>query len=157
MPRPKLDRTDLKILHKLQEDGRITNVELANYSGISAPPCLRRVRNLEEAGVIRGYHADINPSALGFTITCFALVKLESQKDSDIVRFEEQIGEWTMVRECHLLAGDIDFILKIVARDWEQYQNFLTNQLSAMENVTSVRTSSVVRESKKLAGVPIAV
>ena len=157
MRRQKLDRTDLKILKKLQENGRITNVELAEYAGISAPPCLRRVRSLEKANIIRGYTADINPNSLGFGITVFTQVRLESNKDADIKGFEEKVAQYEMVRECHLLSGDVDFLLRIVSRDWDSYQHFLTHELAAMDNVSSVKTSPIVKSSKTLNGVPIEV
>ena len=155
MRRQKLDRTDLKILKKLQDNGRITNVELAEYAGISAPPCLRRVRSLERSNVIRGYNADINPNSLGYGITVFTQVKLESNKDIDIKSFEDKVATYNMVRECHLLSGDIDYLLKIVAKDWDSYQHFLTSELSAIDNVSSVKTSPIVKTSKALPGIPI--
>lgn len=157
MRRQKLDRTDLRILKKLQEDGRITNVELAKYAGISAPPCLRRVRGLEKANIIRGYNADINPNSLGYGITVFTQVKLESNKDGDIKRFEDKVASFENVRECHLLSGDVDYLLKIVARDWDSYQHFLTSELTAIDNVLSVKTSPIVKSSKVLPGVPVEV
>jgi len=153
--RIKLDRIDRRILHELQEDGRITNVELAKRSGISAPPCLRRVRALEDAGLIESYHANINTVAMGFGITVFAQVRLVSQAEADLKKFEEQCREWGNVRECHMLSGEVDFLLKIVARDWEDYQQFLTNELTAFPNVTSVKATPLVRTSKNKSGVPI--
>src|SRR5208282_4399236 len=115
MQRIKLDRIDRHILHDLQADGRMTNVELAHRAGISAPPCLRRVRALEEAGFIRGYHAKVNPEALGFGVTVFALVGLASQAEADLTSFEGLVASWPEVREAHMLAGETDFLLKVVA------------------------------------------
>ncbi len=155
MRRQKLDRTDLRILKKIQDDGRITNVELAKYAGISAPPCLRRVRSLEESNIIRGYSADINPNSLGYGITVFTQVKLESNKDKDLKSFEEKMSEFENVRECYLLSGDIDYLLKIVAKDWDTYQHFLTSELNAIANVSSVKTSPIMKTPKKLQGIPI--
>ena len=155
MRRQKLDRTDLRILQKLQENGRITNVELAEYAGISAPPCLRRVRSLEKTNIIRGYNADINPNSLGYGITVFTQVKLDSNRDADIKKFEERVSKMDNVRECHLLSGDIDYLLRIVAKDWDSYQHFLTHDLAAMDNVSSVKTSPIVKSPKYLPGVPI--
>src|SRR5690606_24731668 len=131
MRRIKLDRIDRRILRDLQDNGRMTNVELAARAGISAPPCLRRVRALEEAGYIRGYHADLNPEALGFGVTVFAQVGLPSQAETDLRRFEEMVSVWPEGRECHMLAGETDFLLKIVAVDWDAYQRFLTTRLTA--------------------------
>ena len=115
MKRVKLDKIDRKILSNLQDDGRITNVELAKEAGISAPPCLRRVRALEDNGFIKGYHAKVDPVALGYGVTVFAQVKLVSQAEADLKKFEEMINNWEMVRECHMLAGETDFLIKIVA------------------------------------------
>ena len=157
MRRSKLDRIDKKILRDLQDNGRMTNVELAKNVGISAPPCLRRVRALEKAGYIKSYHAHVNPSVLGYGVTIFALVKLTSQAEKDLEKFEKQIENWPLVRECHMLAGDVDFMLKIVAKDWDSYQEFLTHELTAAANVTSVKSSLAIRSAKNDPGVPIEV
>ncbi|MEX0839226.1 MAG: Lrp/AsnC family transcriptional regulator [Parvibaculum sp.] len=155
MKRAKLDKIDLQILAELQADGRITNVELARRVGISAPPCLRRVRALEEAGLIRGYHADLEGRALGFEVTVFAMVGLHSQAEADLKAFEAEVATWPLVRECHMLNGDIDFILKCVAPDLSTFQSFLTEKLTPAPNVASVRTSLTIRQSKHLPGVPL--
>lgn len=155
MRRVKLDRIDRRILRDLQNDGRMTNVELARRAGISAPPCLRRVRALEEAGYVRGYHADIHAEALGYGVTVFAQVGLDSQAVADLKKFEALIDEWPLVRECHMLAGEADFLLKIVAEDWDSYQKFLTTQLTAAPNVSHVKSALAVRTSKSMPGVPI--
>jgi DNA-binding Lrp family transcriptional regulator len=153
----KLDKIDRRILRDLQADGRMTNVELARRAGISAPPCLRRVRALEEAGLIRGYHADVNPEALGYAVTVFAHVGLSSQAEPDLKAFETLVASWPEVREANMLAGETDFILKIVAEDWDSYQRFLTTQLTAAPNVSHVKSSLAIRSSKYEAGVPIVV
>jgi DNA-binding Lrp family transcriptional regulator len=155
MPRVKLDTIDRKILADLQSDGRITNVELARRAGISAPPCLRRVRALEEAGYVRGYRAELDPEHLGFSVTVFARVGLESQADLDLKKFEALVGSWPEVRECYMLAGETDFLLKIVSKDWDAYQRFLTTKLTAAPPVRHVRTSLTIRTSKYEPGVPI--
>ena len=151
----KLDKIDVRILHDLQEDGRMTNVELAKRAGISAPPCLRRVRALEESGFINGFHADINARAMGYNVTVFAHVGLASQAETDLEAFEELVRSWAEVRECHMLAGETDFLLKVVAEDWESYQEFLTTKLTAADNVSHVKSALSVRTSKSLPGVPI--
>ena len=153
--RIKLDDIDLKILRDLQSDGRMTNVELARRVGISAPPCLRRVRALEEAGYIRGYHANLEPATLGFNVTVFAQVGLHSQAEPDLVAFETLIKSWPEVRECHMLAGETDFLLKIVAPDWETYQSFVTEKLTAAPNVANVKSALTIRASKQVPGVPV--
>ena len=150
----RLDEIDRHILSELQADGRMTNVELARRVGISAPPCLRRVRALEEAGLIRGYHADIDPRALGFEVGVFAMVRLHSQSERDLTAFENRARAWPLVRECHMLNGEIDFILKCVAPDLSTFQRFLTEELTAAENVASVKTSLVIRGAKDEPGVP---
>ena len=154
MSASKLDPIDRNILRELQDDGRMTNVELARRVGISAPPCLRRVRTLEEGGLIRGYHADVNARALGFEVQVFAMVGLHSQAESDLSAFEELCRGWSLVRECHMLNGEIDFILKCVAPDLSTFQTFLTEQLTSAPNVASVKTSLVIRCAKDEPGVP---
>lgn len=153
--RVKLDKIDRKILRDLQSDGRITNVELSKNAGISAPPCLRRVRALEEAGLIKGYFARLEPTALGYGLTVFALIKLVSQAEADLKAFEERCHELEMVRECHMLSGEVDYLLRIVAKDWDAYQQFLTTELTALSNVTSVKTMPMVRSAKEEPGVPV--
>ena len=150
----RLDDIDRKILAELQADGRMTNVELARRVGISAPPCLRRVRVLEEAGYIRGYHADVDARTLGFEVSVFALVGLHSQAEADLRAFEALCESWPLVRECHMLNGEIDFILKCVAPDLSSFQSFLTEELTSAPNVASVRTSLVIRRAKDEPGVP---
>ncbi|AMO71581.1 MULTISPECIES: Lrp/AsnC family transcriptional regulator [Sphingomonadaceae] len=150
-----LDEIDLKILQRLQDDGRITNVELANSVGLTAPPCLRRMRALEDEGVINSYHAAIDPAKMGYTITVFAMVSLKSQAETDLQAFEEHVQKLPEVRECYMLNGEIDFILKVVAKDLQQFQSFLTSQLTAAPNVASVKTSLTIRSAKHLPGVPI--
>lgn len=150
----KLDPIDRMILAELQADGRMTNVELAKRVGISAPPCLRRVRSLEEAGYIRGFHADVDARALGFEVQVFAMVGLHSQAETDLSAFEAKCAQWPLVRECHMLNGEIDFILKCVAPDLSSFQSFLTGQLTSADNVASVKTSLVIRGAKDEPGVP---
>ena len=154
MPGQKLDEIDRMILAGLQADGRMTNVELAKRVGISAPPCLRRVRTLEEQGFIRGYHADVDPRELGFEVQVFAMVGLVSQAESDLSAFESRCKGWPLVRECHMLNGEVDFILKCVAPDLRSFQTFLTEDLTSAENVASVKTSLVIRGAKDEPGVP---
>ncbi len=154
MATTKLDEVDRKILAELQADGRMTNVELAKRVGISAPPCLRRVRTLEEAGYIRGYHADVDARELGFEVQVFAMVGLQSQAQADLARFEDACRGWPLVRECHMLNGEVDFILKCVAPDLSSFQNFLTGELLTTPNVGSVKTSLVIRAAKDEPGVP---
>ena len=150
-----LDSIDRRLLAELQDEGRVTNVDLARRVGLTAPPCLRRVRALEEAGVIRGYHADLDASSLGFTITVFAMVSLKSQAEEDLRAFEHHIQTLPEVRECHMLNGEIDFILKIVSKDLQSFQEFLTSKLTPAPNVASVKTSLTIRTAKNEPGVPL--
>jgi DNA-binding Lrp family transcriptional regulator len=151
---PRLDVIDRRILTELQADGRMTNVELARRAGISAPPCLRRVRRLEETGVIRGYHADTDPRQLGWPITFFAIVGLDSQRASVLSAFEGRVAEWPEVRECHMIRGGGDFLLKLVARD-TAHENELTQRLTGSPDVIRVQTLQTISTSRSLAGVPI--
>jgi len=149
-----LDAIDRRILAELQEDGRMTNVELARRAGISAPPCLRRVRRLEEAGIIRGYHADTDAHKLGWSVTFFAVVGLESQKETVLSAFERMVAGWPEVRECHMIRGGGDFLLKLVARD-TAHENQLTTRLTGAPSVSRVQTLQTIRTSRNLAGVPL--
>ncbi len=133
----------------------MTNVELADRVGLTAPPCLRRVRSLEEAGIIRAYHADLDPNALGYSITVFAMVSLKSQAEADLQAFEDHVATLPEVRECYMLNGEIDFILKVVARDLQSFQQFLTSKLTSAPNVNSVKTSLTIRTSKQMPGIPL--
>ncbi len=150
----KLDHIDLKILRLLQDDGRMTNVDLASRVGISAPPCLRRVRALEAAGLIGGYYAALNGKGLGFAVEVFAMVGLDSQHEDDLARFEAAMNAHPIVRECYMLNGEVDFILKCVARDLEEFQTFLTSHLTPAPHVASVKTSFVIRQAKNEPGYP---
>ena len=150
-----LDSIDRRLLAELQAEGRVTNVDLARRVGLTAPPCLRRVRALEEAGVIKGYHADLDASSLGFTITVFAMVSLKSQAEEDLRGFEDHVKTLPEVRECHMLNGEIDFILKIVSKDLQSFQEFLTSRLTPAPNVASVKTSLTIRTAKNEPGVPL--
>lgn len=151
-----LDRIDRQILALLQADGRMTNVDLADRVGLTAPPCLRRVRALEEMGAIRGYHAELDGTRLGYPITVFAMVSLKSQAEHDLTAFEEHVAGIPEVRECHMLNGEIDFILKIVAPDLRAFQEILTTHLTPAPNVASVKTSLTIRTAKAESGIPIA-
>jgi len=150
----RLDAIDRKILKELQDDGRITNVELARRIGISAPPCLRRVRALEEAGYVRGYRALLDEKLLGYEVTVFALVNLTSQADADLKAFEDFVRKEPLVRECWMLSGEIDFILKCVAPDMKTFQAFVA-ELTAAPHVRNVKTALTLHNSKDAAIVPL--
>ena len=155
MKRARLDATDWRILRELQARGRITNVELARRVGISAPPCLRRMRALEEAGIVKGFTALCDDKALGFDVTAFAMVGLHSQAEADLIAFEERARSSPIVRDCYMLSGEIDFLLRCVAPDLSSFQDFIIHELTAAPNVASVKTSLVIRASKQAPGVPV--
>ena len=150
-----LDAIDWKILKEMQDDGRITNVELARRVGISAPPCLRRVRALEEAGFIKGYRALLDEKLLGYEVTVFAMVHLSSQAEPDLKAFEDFVRKEPLVRECWMLSGEIDFVLKCVAPDLKTFQAFVA-ELTGAPHVRNVKTSLTLRTSKDAAMVPMA-
>ncbi|MGH7003619.1 MAG: Lrp/AsnC family transcriptional regulator [Alphaproteobacteria bacterium] len=153
--RVKLDKVDRRILRDLQDNGRMTNVELAQRAQISAPPCLRRVRALEDAGVIKGYHAEIDAERLGYEVLFFALVGLDSQAEAVLTAFEAKMRDWSEVRECHMVRGAGDFLIKIVARN-TAHENEITTKLTSSPHVVTVQTIQVIRTDKRLPGVPIA-
>ncbi len=152
-----LDALDWRILKELQADGRITNIALATKIGLSAPPCLRRVRALEEAGLVAGYAALVDEAALGFALTAFAMVRLHNQAEADLRAFENRALAWPVVREAYMLSGDSDYMLKCVARDIAAFQDFVLRELTAAPNVASVKTYLTIRRAKREPGVPITV
>ncbi|WP_235981461.1 Lrp/AsnC family transcriptional regulator [Methylobrevis albus] len=151
----KPDEVDWKILKELQDDGRITNVELSRRAGISAPPCLRRVRALEEAGVIEGYRALLDEKTLGYELTAFAMVSLSSQSEADLSAFEAAVAGWPIVRQCWMLSGDTDFVLICVARDLKSFQDFIIQSLTRHPSVAGVKTALTIKASKREAMVPM--
>ena len=150
-----LDPIDRAILAELQADGRMTNVELARRVGISAPPCLRRVRALEEAGVIAGYRGLIAPHALGLDVVFFVFVQLEQQTEAELAAFEARVAAWKFVRECWTLSGETDFMLKCIAPDLAAFQSVVA-ELTATPNVRNVRSSLALKAVKDeaLAAIP---
>jgi DNA-binding Lrp family transcriptional regulator len=151
-----LDAIDWRILRTLQDDGRITNVELAEKVGLSPPPCLRRVRALEEAGYIAGYRAMLNAEKLGFEVMVFAMVGLRSQAESELTGFVERVKNWPLVRECYAVSGEADFMLKCVGPNLHAMQDFIIKDLTAAANVDSVKTTLILRREKYEPGIPIA-
>lgn len=150
-----LDQTDWRILKELQADGGVTNVLLARRVGLSPPACLRRVRGLEEAGLIEGYTALLDEAALGFTLTAFAMVGLHNQAEADLRSFEDLVLGWPIVREAYMLSGESDYILKCVAPDMSRFQDFVLDTLTAAPNVASAKTFVTIRRAKREPGVPV--
>lgn len=147
--RAELDAIDWKILRELQDDGRMTNVELSRRVGISAPPCLRRLKRLEESGVIRGYRALLDCSLLGFDIVAFCLVGLHRQSDADLKQFSQRTQAWPMVRRAWMVSGETDFLLHCVTTDLKRFQDFVLEELTAAPNVDTVRTALTIRQIKE--------
>jgi DNA-binding Lrp family transcriptional regulator len=152
----RLDPLDWRILKELQADGRMTNVALAARVGLSAPPCLRRVRALEEAGLIAGYTLLLDEAALGFKLIAFAMVGLHNQGEAELRAFENMVLGWPIVREAYMLSGESDYMLKCVAADLTAFQEFVLEELTAAPNVASVKTFLTIRRAKREPGVPIA-
>jgi DNA-binding Lrp family transcriptional regulator len=150
-----LDAIDWKILKELQADGRLTNVELAMRVGLSPPPCLRRVRALEEGGYIAGYRALLDAAKLGFDVQLFAHVGLKSQAEPELTAFVARVRNWPLVRECYAVSGGADFILRCSARDIHAMQDFIIKELTAAPNVDSVKTTLILDIAKYEPGVPI--
>ena len=150
MFRADLDAIDIKILRELQADGRMTNVELAARVGISAPPCLRRVRRLEESGVIQGYHALLNGPALGLDLVAFCVVGLKHQSEANLRSFADSTESWPLVRQAWMVSGDSDFLLHCVAHNLTQFQDFVIEELTANTHVDTVRTMLTIRQVKKI-------
>jgi len=149
-----LDPIDWRILKELQADGRMTNVALAERVGLSPPPCLRRVRALEEAGLISGYTVLFDEKALGFPVRAIVLVRLHSQSETDLRSFENRILGWPLVREAYMLSGESDYALSCVAPDLGAFHDFILNALTAAPNVASVKTHIAIRQAKREPGLP---
>src|SRR5690606_24321904 len=146
MPIPDLDRTDCKILALLQEDARLPNVELAQSVGLSPSPCLRRVKLLEEGGVIRRYVTLLDPAQVGLPVSVFVQVTLESQVESALQVFEEAVRKHPEVMECYLMTSDADYLLRVVAPDLESYQRFLLDHLTRIPGVASIKSSFALKQ-----------
>jgi DNA-binding Lrp family transcriptional regulator len=153
----RLDAIDWRILKELQADGSITNVALAERVGLSPPPCLRRVRALEEAGLITGYTVLLDERRLGFPVEVFVLVRLHSQSEADLRAFENRVLGWPIVRDAHMLSGESDYILRCLAPDLQGFQDFVLRDLTAAPNVASVKTHLTIRRAKREPGVPVTV
>ena len=149
-----LDPTDWRILKELTENGRMTNVQLAKRVGITPPPCLRRVRALEEAGLLRGFHADVDQAALGYELTVFVSVALHSQTEADLRAFDNLVLTWPLVRESFMMSGETDYLLRCIAPNMTLFQDFLINKLSASPNVASVKTAVTIKRTKYAPGLP---
>ena len=145
MPNPALDRTDYRILHHLQNDGRLTNLELAERVGLSPSPCLRRVRALEEQGIIKRYVGIVDPKAVGLPISAFINVSLRSQEVGALDQFQQHVSSFPEVMECYLMTGNSDYLLRVVVPDLESYERFLADKLTRVPGVGSIQTSFALK------------
>ncbi|MCY1205341.1 Leucine-responsive regulatory protein [compost metagenome] len=155
MPKLKLDSLDYRILGALQRDGRLTNVQLANEIGLSASPCLRRVRLLEEAGVIRGYHASLDRDQVGLGLTVFVGIKVERHHQEQADAFREAVISLPEVISAHLVSGEADFLLQVVVPDLRAYEHFLTGTLLKLPGVSDIRSSFAIQTVKAASPLPL--
>lgn len=144
-----LDKTDYAIIAALQVNGRLTNIELAETVNLSPSPCLRRVKKLEEAGIITGYHAEVDERAYGLPLTIFVRVTLERHNKAVIARFEDAIREMEEVMECHLLTGSADYLLKLLVKDLLDYERFMREEMHEIPGIASIDTSFALVAVKK--------
>jgi len=150
-----LDELDLHILERLQDDARITNVALAEAVNLSPAPCLRRVRELEQQGVIRSYATLLDPEKLGWEVSVFIEVRLERQVVGDLQVFEQSIEQFPEVMECYLMTGTSDYLLRVVAKDLKSLQAFITDRLAGIPNVANLRSSIALKQVKYKTALPI--
>ncbi|WFU87742.1 Lrp/AsnC family transcriptional regulator [Rhizobium sp. CC1099] len=143
------DETDRRILKELTADARITNNELAERVGLSASACLRRLRRLEETGVIKGYTALVDPTAEGWTMTAIASVRLSRQHEDEIQMFETAVRSWDEVLECHLVTGSRDYVLKVMSAGLDQYERFIKEKIARLKCVDTIETSFVMNTIKE--------
>jgi Lrp/AsnC family leucine-responsive transcriptional regulator len=150
-----MDRTDQRILDVLQHEGRITNADLAERVALSASACLRRVQRLEQAGVIAGYAAQVDPQAVGLGLQAFVRVQLKQHDSATIERFVVLVNAWDEVAACHALTGDMDYLLHVHVADLEHFSRFLLDQLLNTGGVADVNSSFVLRTVKRSPSVPL--
>ena len=150
-----LDETDVQILNLLQNDGRITNAELAKRVGLSPPSVLQRVRALEKSGLIRNYVAILEPELLGLRITALVMISLSLHQEQPIERFRRSIQEIPEITECYHVSGDFDFLLKVVVRDMRAYEVFLREKLSKIKGIGKITTNFVLATNKQATQIPL--
>jgi len=149
-----MDSKDRQIIRALQRDGRITNQELADEVNLSPSPCLRRVRNLEKAGVIRGYSAEVDEKAYGLPVTVFVRIKLERHNEEDVRRFETMVQTIDEVLECHMMTGAVDYQLRVLVPDLEGYETFVRDRIHTIGGIASIDTSFAYGVVKKTSVLP---
>jgi len=141
-----LDKTDFRILHHLQNNGRISNTELADLVGLSPSPCLRRVKALEEHGIIKRFAAIVDAKSVGLPISIFINVSLHSQERRNLEQFEAQIAHFREVMECYLMTGNFDYMLRVVVPDLESYEHFLAEKLTRTPGVANIQSSLTLKQ-----------
>ncbi len=150
-----LDKIDLKILRELQRDGRLTNQELAHRVGLTESPCLRRVRRLESEGVLSRYVAVVDQAAVGYPVSVFAQVKINSHETAILARFEKAVKEWPEVLECYLMTGPRDYILRVVVPDVSAYERFIKEKLTTLPNIAAIESSFALNQVKYEIAIPL--
>ncbi|MEZ7864844.1 MAG: Lrp/AsnC family transcriptional regulator [Rhodospirillales bacterium] len=155
MPKFSLNKIDLKILSHLQNNARLTNVELSEHIHLSQSPCLRRVRNMESSGIIQGYVALVDQNAVGLPVSVFVNVRLEKQIERALEKFEEIVQDWSEVMECYLMTGDSDYLLRVVASDLAAYERFLMDKLTCVPGVASINSSFALKQVTYKTALPI--
>lgn len=153
--RIELDAIDAKILAHLQRDGRLTITELGERVGLSPSPCLRRVRLLEERGVIAGYVAVVDQNAVGLSVNVFASIRLERQREEELERFNAAVAQWPEVMECYLMTGTHDYLMRIVVGSLEDYETFIRDRLSRLTGVASIQSSFALSCVKHKTAIPV--
>ena len=155
MIKKELDGIDLKILRILQDEGRISNLDLSKKIGMAPPPTLRRVRDLEKNGFIDGFRANLDPSKLGYDLTAWIFISLKNQNEESLNAFEKLVWGWETIRECYMLNGEVDFILKSISKNMAEFNDFLSQNITSNENVLSVKTAFAIKTTKRLGNIPI--
>ena len=155
MPNTPLDAIDRRILHHLQENARISNVELASAVGLSPSPCSRRVRDLEAAGIVKEYVTLIDPAAADLPVSVFINVTLEKQVEQDLEVFESAVRDLPEVMECYLMTGDADYLLRVVIADLEAYKGFLMDHLTRIPGVANIRSSFALKQVTYRTALPL--
>jgi len=155
MPKNQLNEIDLRILEHLQTNARLTNVELSEHIHLSQSPCLRRVRNLEANGVIKGYVALVDQNAVGLPVSVFVNVRLEKQVEQALEAFESAVQNWSEVMECYLMTGDSDYLLRVVTSDLAAYERFLLDKLTKVPSVASIGSSFALKQVTYKTALPI--
>lgn len=155
MPEHKLDDIDRRIVHALQADGRMSIQDLAAKVGLSPSPCARRVRLLEEAGVIEGYVAVVNQTRLGLPVSVFVSIKLERQREEELDRFGAAVARWPEVADCYLMTGPRDYLLRVIVSDLAAYERFIKDRLTRLDNIASIESSFALGQVKRSFSVPV--